>query len=62
MQLSAAEGDYRLTKARYENVMLLAKVARRRRDDGPFAEEDLGLRLHRLTHVLFTHEFGGSLG
>jgi hypothetical protein len=51
-----------LAKAGYENVMLLAKVARGRRDDGPLAEEDLLVPLQRLTHVVFTHELGRLLG
>ena len=56
------EGECRLTKARYKNVMLLAEVARRGRDDRPLAEENLAFRLQRLTDVLFTHEFGRRLG
>ena len=57
----SSEGDRRELFARYENVMLLAKIASGRRDDGSFAEEDFTIGLQRLTHVVFTHEFGRRL-
>jgi hypothetical protein len=36
--------------------MLLAKVARRGRDDCALAKKDLPIRLQRLTHIVLTHE------
>jgi hypothetical protein len=53
--------EHRLSKARYKNVMLFAEVACGGRDDRPFAEEDLPVPLHRLTHIVFTHELRGLL-
>jgi hypothetical protein len=56
---SGASAD--LSKACYKNVMLLAKVARRGRHDGPLAKKNLAIRLQRLTHIVFTHELGRLL-